>query len=189
MLPQSDRLGRWVQQEMILFPNATLAQVLDASLERRYSASPYSLFFTGGGEHRFSNFDKADNERRPSVREAFQRSVNLVFIRLMRDVVDHVTSSQLESDEILAAPADDSRRRAYLWLFAHSEGSIFIAQAYKRVASLEPDAALAKLYEHRKPTPKAVSAAIRAVDPGVDFETFSAAARGAAARGGARPRI
>ena len=174
VLQPSDRLGQWVQQEMIAFPNATLAEVLDASLERRYSASPYALFFTGGGEHRFSNFDKADNERRPSVREAFQRSVNLVFIRLMKDVVDHVMSSQLESDAILAAPADDSRRRAYLWLFAHSEGSVFLAQAYKRVASLEPDAALAKLYENRKPTPKAVSAAIRAVDPTADHEAFSA---------------
>src|SRR5439155_2590127 len=129
---RSDRLGRWVQEERILHPAATLAQVLDDALERRYSASPYAVFFTGGGEHRFSNFDKADDERRPSVREAFQRSVNLVFIRLMDEVVDHVTSSQLESDAILAAPSDDSRRRAYPWLFAHSEGSVFLAQPYAR---------------------------------------------------------
>ena len=173
-LPMNDRLARWVQEEMILYPRATLAEVLDASLERRYSASPYAVFFTGGGEHRFANFDKLDNERRPSLREAFQRSVNLVFIRLMDEVVDHVTSSQLEADAILAAPADDSRRRAYLWLFAHSEGSVFLAQAYARVATLDPDAALAKLYEHRKPSPKAVSAAIRAVDPGADLDVFSA---------------
>jgi membrane peptidoglycan carboxypeptidase len=174
VLPRNDRLSRWVRDEMLLYPNATLADVLDASLERRYSASPHAVFFTGGGEHRFSNFDKADDERRPSVREAFQRSVNLVFIRLMDEVVDHVTSSQLESDAILAAPSDDSRRRAYLWLFAHSEGSVFLAQAYARVASLEPDAALAKVYEHRRPSAKAVSAAIRAVDPGADLDTFSA---------------
>jgi membrane peptidoglycan carboxypeptidase len=169
---RSDRLGRWVQEELIFHPNATLTEVLDASLERRYSASPYAVFFTGGGEHRFSNFDKADDERRPSVREAFQRSVNLVFIRLMLDVVDHVKSSQLESDAILAAPTDDSRRRAYLWLFAHSEGSVFLAQAYSRFGAIPPEAALAKLYEHRKPSPKAVSAAIRAIDPGVDLAKF-----------------
>jgi membrane peptidoglycan carboxypeptidase len=173
-LPRNDRLARWVQEEMILYPKATLAEVLDASLERRYSASPYAVFFTGGGEHRFANFDKLDNDRRPSLREAFQRSVNLVFIRLMDEIVDHVTTSQLEADAILAAPPDDSRRRAYLWLFAHSEGSVFLAQAYTRVASLDPDAALAKLYEHRKPSPKAVSAAIRAVDPAADLDEFSA---------------
>jgi len=172
VLPRSDRLGRWVQEEMVLFPRATLAEVLDASLERRYSASPYAVFFTGGGEHRFSNFDKADDERRPSVREAFQRSINLVFIRLMRDVVDHVTSSQLESDAILAAPSDDSRRLAYLWLFAHSEGSVFLAQAYSRFATLPPDAVLTRLYANRKPTPKAVSAAIRAIDPSADLAKF-----------------
>ena len=173
-LPRSDRLGRWVQEELVAHPKASLAQVLDASLERRYSASPYAVFFTGGGEHRFSNFDKADNERRPSVREAFQRSVNLVFVRLMRDVVDHVTASQLDSDAILSAPSDDSRRRAYLWLFAHSEGSVFLAQAYSRFAALEPDRALARLYANRRPSPKAVSAAIRATDPHADFEQFSA---------------
>jgi membrane peptidoglycan carboxypeptidase len=174
VLPRADRLGRWVQQEMILHPKASLHDVLDASLERRYSASPYGVFFTGGGEHRFSNFDKADNERRPSVREAFQRSVNLVFVRLMLDVVDHITSTQLDSEAILTAPTDDSRRRAYLWLFAHSEGSVFLAQAYSRFATLQPDAALARLFANRKPSPKAVSAAIRAVDPNVDLAQFSA---------------
>jgi membrane peptidoglycan carboxypeptidase len=173
-LPRSDRLARWVQEELVAHPKASLAQVLDASLERRYSASPYAPFFTGGGEHRFSNFDKADNERRPSVREAFQRSVNLVFVRLMRDVVDHVTASQLDADAILSAPSDDSRRRAYLWLFAHSEGSVFLAQAYSRFAALEPDRALGRLYANRRPSAKAVSAAIRATDPHADFEQFSA---------------
>jgi membrane peptidoglycan carboxypeptidase len=170
----SDRLGRWVQEELVAHPKASLADVLDASLERRYSASPYAVFFTGGGEHRFSNFDKADDERRPTVREGFQRSVNLVFVRLMRDVVDHVMASQLDSDAIFRAPPDDSRRRAYLWLFAHSEGSVFLAQAYSRFAALPPDMALARLYANRKPSPKAVSAAIRATDPEVDFTQFSA---------------
>jgi len=106
------------------------------------------------------------------VREAFQRSVNLVFIRLMLDVVDHVMSSQLESEAILSAPSDDSRRRAYLWLFAHSEGSVFLSRAYTRYAALGPDEALAKLYANRRASPKAVSAAIRAIDPGVDLAKF-----------------
>jgi membrane peptidoglycan carboxypeptidase len=170
---RSDRLGRWVQEEMTMHPGASLAEVLDASLERRYSASPYAAFFTGGGEHRFQNFDRADDERRPSVREAFQRSVNLVFIRLMLDVVDHVMASQLESDAILTAPSNDSRRRAYLWLFAHSEGSVFLSQAYSRYAALAPDAALTRLYAHRRPSPKAVSAAIRAIDPSADLTQFN----------------
>ncbi len=172
VLPRSDRLGRWVQAELAEHPDASLAEVLDASLERRYSASPHAVFFTGGGEHRFSNFDRADNERRPSVREAFQRSVNLVFVRLMLDVVDHVMASQLDSDAILHAPSDDSRRRAYLWLFAHSEGGVYLARAYTRFAALDPDAALGKLYANRKPSPKAASAAIRAVDPGADLAQF-----------------
>jgi membrane peptidoglycan carboxypeptidase len=172
VLPRSDRLGRWVQEELIFSPKASLAEVLDASLERRYSGSPYATFFTGGGEHRFQNFDKADDERRPSVREAFQRSVNLVFVRLMRDVVDHIVSTQLDSDAILGAPSDDSRRRAYLWVFAQSEGSVFLTQAYSHFAALDPDEALAKLYANRRPSAKAVAAAIRAIDPTVDLAKF-----------------
>jgi membrane peptidoglycan carboxypeptidase len=173
-VPPSDRLGLWVRDELVAHPKASLSDVLDASLERHYSGSPYAVFFTGGGEHRFSNFDKLDDARNPTVREGFQRSINLVFVRLMRDVVDHVMATQLESDAIFRAPSDDSRRRAYLWLFAHSEGSYFLTSAYARFASLPPDVALAHLYANRKPSAKAVAAAIRATDPAVDLAQFSA---------------
>jgi hypothetical protein len=90
----------------------------------------------------------------------------------MLDVVDHVMATQLDSDAILAAPTDDSRRRAYLWLFAHSEGSVFLSQAYSRFAKVEPEAALTRLYANRHPSPKSVSAAIRAIDPTVDPARF-----------------
>ena len=35
----------------------------------------------------FANFEREDNARILTVREAFERSVNLVFIRLLRDIV------------------------------------------------------------------------------------------------------
>ena len=41
-------------------------------------------FATGGGVHAFANFDREDDGRIMTVREAFRKSVNLVFIRLMR---------------------------------------------------------------------------------------------------------
>ncbi|VEB42184.1 Uncharacterised protein [Chromobacterium violaceum] len=44
--------------------------MLAASLERKYSASPGESFFTGGGRHTFENFDKNDNGRILSLREA-----------------------------------------------------------------------------------------------------------------------
>lgn len=58
--------------------------MLQAALDRRYSASPYESFsFTGGGLHTFSNFRKEDNGRLPTLRQALQESINLPFIRLL----------------------------------------------------------------------------------------------------------
>ena len=71
--------------------------MLEASLERKYSASPAETFFTGGGLHTFGNFDREDDRKVMTIREAFQNSVNLVFIRLMRDVV---TNHLYGSDEL-----------------------------------------------------------------------------------------
>ena len=56
-------------------------------MDRRYSANPDEMFFTGGGLHDFANFDPLDNGKILALREAFQSSTNLVFIRLMRDVI------------------------------------------------------------------------------------------------------
>lgn len=61
--------------------------MLEAALDRKYSASPYEGFFTGGGMHTFNNFRKEDNGRIPPIRDALRESINLPFVRLMRDIV------------------------------------------------------------------------------------------------------
>ena len=48
----------------------TLQAMLDASLERRYSASPGEAFFTGGGPHTFGNFEPGGRRAVLTVREA-----------------------------------------------------------------------------------------------------------------------
>jgi membrane peptidoglycan carboxypeptidase len=68
-------------------PKISLDELLQQALDREYSASPGEVFFTGGGAHVFGNFDPDDNGRRLTIREATRRSTNLVFIRLMRDLV------------------------------------------------------------------------------------------------------
>src|SRR3546814_5152436 len=67
-------------------------------MQRRYSANPNERFFTGGGVHRFVNFDNADNGRVMSVAEALRHSVNLVFVRLMRDIVSYHVAQVVASD-------------------------------------------------------------------------------------------
>ena len=63
--------------------------MLDAAVERKYSASPGETFYTGGGAQTFNNFESDDNSRILTVHRAFQHSVNLVFVRLMRDIVHY----------------------------------------------------------------------------------------------------
>ncbi len=80
----ADPLTRFALAELRARPDLPLAELLERALDRSYSASPNEAFFTGGGVHRFANFDPEDDARRLTVREAFRRSVNLVFVRLMR---------------------------------------------------------------------------------------------------------
>ena len=82
-----DKLTQWAAGTLIDHPGIELEEFLDQSLDREYSANPGEWFFTGGGMHAFHNFDKADNGRKLTIRQATVRSTNLVFIRLMRDLV------------------------------------------------------------------------------------------------------
>ncbi|MCZ6570192.1 MAG: transglycosylase domain-containing protein, partial [Deltaproteobacteria bacterium] len=88
----SDRITKWALDHLARHPNASLPQLLEAAIDRRYDADSREVFFTGGAEHRFRNFDRRFEESTLSLRVAFRHSVNLPFVRLMRDIVNHVVS-------------------------------------------------------------------------------------------------
>lgn len=71
---------------------------LNAAMERIYSANNIKRFYTGGGLHQFQNFQVNDNWREVSVRQAFEDSINLPFIRMMEDVVHHIIHNRLDID-------------------------------------------------------------------------------------------
>src|SRR5690606_6971488 len=96
----------------------SLPAMLDAALERRYPASTAELFFTGGGVHAFGNFRREDEQRIPTVREALQASINLPFVRLMRDIVRHAMYQVPGSTARLLEDDGDPRRAEYLARFA-----------------------------------------------------------------------
>jgi membrane peptidoglycan carboxypeptidase len=125
---EQDALGRWGRDYLAGSADRSLAAMLDAAMERRYSASPGEGFFTGGGLHHFVNFDAVDNQRVLSVREALKNSVNLVFIRLMRDVVHRTTYADWRAED--ARGPGGEARRALLARFADSEGQEFIARFF-----------------------------------------------------------
>ena len=57
--------SRWAIDYLATNSDRSLERMLDAALERRYSASPAERFFTGAGMHRFGNFRREDDGRIP----------------------------------------------------------------------------------------------------------------------------
>ena len=86
--------------------------VIEAYKEADYSGSPAETFFTGSGQHTFGNFDATDNSAVLTVRQATWRSTNLVFIRLMRDLVRyHTARLPYDAEAVLEQPDHPDRAR------------------------------------------------------------------------------
>jgi membrane peptidoglycan carboxypeptidase len=167
-----DHLTVWAVDYLVKTPGAPLSAMLDASLDRRYSASPGEAFATGGGLHTFRNFDKDDDMRIMSVRDGFRRSVNLVFIRLMRDIVAHHLYDRPASlARMLEDPADE-RRQAVLTRFADREGTEFVRRFYRKYQDRAPEEATDLALSAAGQTPIALTTVLRSVDPDADLDTL-----------------
>lgn len=179
-----DRLSRWAQEYLAAASDKSLPAMLEAAMNRTYSASPAEAFFTGGGLHVFENFEPKDNGRVMTVREAFQRSVNLVFIRLMRDLVEHFIFRRPDVSPDLLENEDDPRRQAYLERFADLEGKEFLRRFHAKYEGLSAAAALDRLLEGRAANPRQLAVIYRSIRPEASLEEFSAflAARSGSAR-------
>jgi membrane peptidoglycan carboxypeptidase len=107
-----DPITLWVAETLKENPHLTLEQLFDKALDQKYSASPAEAFFTGGGIHFFHNFDPEDDKKFVSIRESVRRSVNLVFIRLMRDIVRfHQVRLGYDEKAIFQDPDNPARQR------------------------------------------------------------------------------
>jgi membrane peptidoglycan carboxypeptidase len=169
-----DRLSAWAIDHLARHRDRGLAPMLEAAMERRYPADPAQAFFTGGGLQTFHNFDPKDDARVLSVREGFRNSVNLVFIRLMRDLVDHHLFQVPGSiGRVLEDPAD-ARREAYLARFADREGSEFVRRFYRKYQGKTPEEALDILLGGVRAAPHALAAAVRSVHPEITVEALGA---------------
>ncbi len=166
-----DHLTRWALDHLLRSGDKSLAAILDAAMERKYSASPHERFFTGGGLHVFSNFKPEDNGRIMSVREATRFSVNLVYIRLMRDIVRY-TMFQTPGANILK-DMDDPQRQEYLRRFADKESREFISRFYQKYKG-KSSAEIAELfYSDIRPTPLRLAAAYRYLNPQATPDQFA----------------
>ncbi|GAB3456428.1 transglycosylase domain-containing protein [Massilia terrae] len=172
-----DHLTQWaIDYFRTLPPNAdrSLPPMLNAAMERKYSGSPGEAFFTGGGLHVFHNFSKLDDSRILTVRQGLQNSTNLLFIRLMRDVVRYYMFQLPGSSAQLLADADDPRRAEYLARFADREGQVFLAKfwnKYKGHTAAEDEQIL---LSGMHPKPSRLAAVYRTIHPEGTLQQFGA---------------
>ncbi|MDD0842855.1 transglycosylase domain-containing protein [Pseudomonas sp. Gutcm_11s] len=169
-----DHLSRWVLDQLIAKPDLGLRDTLEAALERKYSASPYETFFTGGGAHTFSNFKREDNARIPTLRVALQESINLPFIRLLRDLVRYSTYHGASNSAALLQDDKHPLREGYLKRFADREGTTFLLRFWRKYQEQSAQERLDTFLEGLRPTAVRLAAVHRYLMPEVDEATFAA---------------
>jgi membrane peptidoglycan carboxypeptidase len=163
-----DPLTRWASETLQREKKITLAAFLEQAMERRYSASPYEAFFTGGGLHQFENFDPEDNKKILPLREAFRRSTNLVFIRLMRDLVHyHRARLGFSAEEVLADPNHPQRKRL-LQEIADEESRTVLRRAYQSYRGYGEQQILSRLLGSKGNTEKRLAIVFFALGIGAD---------------------
>jgi len=174
--PRRDVLSPWVAERLLANPKEPLAVTLDAAMARRYSAAP-ETFFTGGGIHTFANFDPKDNSRIMDVWEATRNSVNLAYIRIMRDIVRYYASATPGSVGHILDDANNPLRETYLMRFVDQEGRVFINRFYNRHKSQTPAQMADDLYGRVGLNPRRFTAVYRYLEPQARFEDYVAALR------------
>ncbi len=160
-----DRLTRWAIDHLATTADRSLPAMLEAALERRYSASPGEGFFTGGGRHTFGNFNASDNAREPTLREALQASINLPFVRLMREIVRHTMYQVPGSTARLLEDNQDPRRVEYLARFADREGQAFLRRFWRKYQDRSAEEMRSMLLDGLRPGADRLAAVFRYLEP------------------------
>jgi membrane peptidoglycan carboxypeptidase len=160
-----DPLRRWAADYLSSTASGrrTLQTMLNAAMQRRYSASPLQEFFTGGGAHVFHNFEPEEDSEIPTVEQAFERSINLAFVRLLREVIQHYEANLGAHEGVHGS--DGAVRQELLHRFADQEGSVFLNHFYVSYAGLSPAEALEQLAGSGQPTPRRLAVVFRTVRP------------------------
>jgi membrane peptidoglycan carboxypeptidase len=158
-----DPLTRWAAGYMASATDKALQPMLDGAMQRRYPANPGERFFTGGGVHTFSNFQRSENGKTPTVEEALTHSTNLSFIRIMRDIRDFYIAEEerAASDQV----TNPGLRTDYLTRFADQEGRTFLNRFYEEFRDRSADQVLAVLAGKTRKVPRRLAIIYRSLRP------------------------
>ncbi|MCX6111599.1 MAG: transglycosylase domain-containing protein [Proteobacteria bacterium] len=170
----SDHLTGWACQWLRgkALDDRMLRPMLEAALDRNYSGNPNEAFITGGGIHRFSNFDHTEDGPAYTVREAIRRSINLSFIRIIRDVAAYY-SGQIPHQQEILTDFNSPYRQEYLTRFANKEGREFLGHFFLRYRGLTGEDVLEALLAHARKTPKHLAAILAVVKPEASLADYT----------------
>ncbi|MGE5319711.1 MAG: hypothetical protein ACM3KD_05985, partial [Hyphomicrobiaceae bacterium] len=169
--PRRDVLAQWVAATLLDQPDIKRDALLDAAMGRRYSAAR-QMFFTGGGLHDFVNFDPKEDSQIMDVWEATKNSVNLVYIRIMRDIVRHYASATPGAAARILDDASNPLRQTYLMRFVDQEGRLFIRRFYQSHQNQTLAQMADDLYARVRTNPRRFTAVYRYLEPQAGFETY-----------------
>lgn len=169
-----DNLTAWAIAWLRSHPEGDLEMMLLASLDRKYSGNPEEVFFTGGGAHTFHNFEREEDFQTMALHVAFQKSVNLVFVRVMRDIVNYTIAQEpLTKDELLGEEDNKEARQSYLERFADQEGRVFLGRYISDYSSLDEASRLEKLLKRGRKGLVARTVLFRSMMPEADFRAYT----------------
>jgi hypothetical protein len=154
-------------------------QAAEAAMPPGASADLSESFYTGGGAHPFRNADTAQNQQAFSVRDAFIGSVNLPFIRIMRDIVHYHLYRLPGSGHLMRGyPTEarwdrgESHRQDDVARAADGDGRELIERFYETYGGADSGSMLEDLGRGRSGTQLAW--AYRSVTPEAGLEEFQA---------------
>ncbi len=168
-----DNIAQWALDYLSTANDRSLEPMLEAALERKYSGSPGEAFFTAGGLHHFDNFQHSEDGRFWTVSDGFQNSVNLVFIRLMRDIERYYMYRVPGASPNVLTDENDPARKRYLDRFADFEGSTFLRRFYEKYTGQTPPQSLNTLLAGIHLTPLRAAVIFRSVRPQAGLDEFS----------------
>ncbi len=169
-----DNLTQWALDYLSAAADKSLEPMLRAALDRKYSGNSGEAFFTAGGLHHFENFEPSEDSQNFTVAQGFQHSVNLVFIRLMRDIERYYMYRVPGADPRVLSDPDHPARQRYLDRFADFEGGTFLRRFFKKYEGQTPDQSLKTLTAGIQLTPLRAAVIFRSVRPQASLGEFTA---------------
>lgn len=89
-------------------------EFLYQAMNIKINANPNSLFYTGGGLHKFDNFNEDDDHQYLTIDKGFSKSNNLVFVRLFRYMEIYLSDRREKDLSSLLNSEEDDRRSGYI---------------------------------------------------------------------------